>query len=93
MAILRWVLVGVAFATSGYFLVANVYPILASVRPLSPFAFASNYSFLSRLAQAEAKATRLFIIVIAALHAGLALSFKVLFFSYYVIKSKDPLPL
>lgn len=31
--ILRWVLVGVAFALSGYFLVANVYPILASVSP------------------------------------------------------------
>ena len=29
--ILRWVLVGVAFALSGSFLVANVYPILASV--------------------------------------------------------------
>ncbi|KAF7967054.1 hypothetical protein HWV62_35983 [Athelia sp. TMB] len=38
---------------------------------------------------AEAKATRLFIIAIAALHAGLALSFKVLFFSYYVVKSDD----
>ncbi|EIN14550.1 Yip1-domain-containing protein [Punctularia strigosozonata HHB-11173 SS5] len=71
--ILRWVLVGVAFGLSGYFLVANVYPILAS---------------------AEQKAMRLIIIVIGALHAGLALTFKVLFFSYYVvgqIGSKDPL--
>ena len=34
--ILRWTLVGLAFVISGYFLVANVYPILASVRP--PFA-------------------------------------------------------
>ncbi|KAE9402652.1 Yip1-domain-containing protein [Gymnopus androsaceus JB14] len=60
----RWVLVFLAFASSGYFLVRNVYPILAS---------------------AEAKATRLLIIVIAVLHAGLALVFKVLFFGYYVV--------
>ncbi|KAG5643522.1 hypothetical protein DXG03_000714 [Asterophora parasitica] len=62
--IVRWVLVLIAFAISGYFLVANVYPILAS---------------------AEAKPTRLIIIAIAVLHAGLALTFKVLFFSYYVV--------
>ncbi|KAJ7839027.1 Yip1-domain-containing protein [Mycena olivaceomarginata] len=60
----RWTLVGIAFGLSGYFLVRNVYPILAS---------------------ADAKATRLLIILIAALHAGLAISFKVLFFSYYII--------
>jgi hypothetical protein len=35
--------------------------------------------------QAEVKATRLLIIVIAALHAGLAITFKVLFFSYYIV--------
>ncbi|KDQ56707.1 hypothetical protein JAAARDRAFT_36198 [Jaapia argillacea MUCL 33604] len=71
--LLRWILVGIAFGLSGYFLVANVYPILAS---------------------AEAKATRLIVIVIALLHAGLALSFKYLFFSYYVVKEigvGDPL--
>ncbi|KAF8654802.1 hypothetical protein AX16_003371 [Volvariella volvacea WC 439] len=62
--LVRWVLVFAAFGLSGYFLVVNVYPILAT---------------------AEAKATRLIVIVIAALHAGLALTFKVLFFSYYVI--------
>ncbi|KAG6833270.1 hypothetical protein H0H87_009445 [Tephrocybe sp. NHM501043] len=62
--IVRWVLVILAFASSGYFLVVNVYPILAS---------------------AEAKATRLIIIAIAVLHAALALTFKVLFFSYYVV--------
>ncbi len=39
----------------------------------------------SSLPQAEAKATRLIIIAIAVLHAGLALTFKVLFFSYYVV--------
>jgi hypothetical protein len=42
-------------------------------------------SALSSPSQAEAKATRLIIIIVAALHAGLALTFKVLFFSYYVI--------
>jgi len=67
--ILRWGLVGVAFGLSGYFLVANVYPILSS---------------------AEAKPTRLIIILVALLHAGLALSFKVLFFSYYVVKEIGP---
>ena len=44
--------------------------------------------------QAEAKATRLIIILIALLHTALAVTFKVLFFSYYVVKEigvKDPL--
>ncbi|GAW04930.1 Yip1-domain-containing protein [Lentinula edodes] len=62
--LLRWVLVFLAFASSGYFLIRNIYPILAS---------------------AEAKATRLLIIVIGVLHAALALVFKVLFFGYYVV--------
>lgn len=61
--IVRWTLVGVAFGLSGYFLVTNIYPILAT---------------------AEAKATRLIIILIAVLHAGLALTFKLMFFSYYI---------
>ncbi|KAG2351198.1 hypothetical protein BDR07DRAFT_1456025 [Suillus spraguei] len=69
ISILRWVLVGIAFCLSGYFLVTNVYPILA---------------------MADAKATRLLIIVVGALHAGLALSFKVLFFSYYVVHDIGP---
>ncbi|KAH7928883.1 Yip1-domain-containing protein [Leucogyrophana mollusca] len=67
--LLRWILVGIAFGLSGYFLVANVYPVLAS---------------------AEAKATRLIIIIVALLHAGLALTFKVLFFSYYVVHEIGP---
>ncbi|KAJ7510615.1 hypothetical protein B0H11DRAFT_1955470 [Mycena galericulata] len=67
--IVRWVLVGLAFGLSGYFLVRNIYPILSS---------------------AEAKATRLLIIVIAVLHAALALTFQVLFFSYYVVPPKGP---
>ena len=32
IAILRWVLSGIGFAVSGYFLVANIYPVLVSVR-------------------------------------------------------------
>nr|GAT60782.1 predicted protein [Mycena chlorophos] len=69
----RWGLVGIALGLSGFFLVRNVYPILAT---------------------AEAKATRLLIIIIAALHLGLAIAFKVLFFSYYIIPppSGDPIP-
>ncbi|KAJ7189751.1 hypothetical protein GGX14DRAFT_701960 [Mycena pura] len=70
-AIARWTLVGIASALSGYFLVRNVYPILAS---------------------AEAKATRLVIIVIAALHVGLAITFQLLFFSYYIIGPKEEVP-
>ncbi|KAI0921534.1 hypothetical protein AcW2_006475 [Taiwanofungus camphoratus] len=72
--LLRWILVGLAFLLSGFFLVANVYPILAS---------------------ADAKAVRLIIILLVALHAALALSFKVLFFDYYVVKEigpQDPVP-
>ncbi|ETW77442.1 Yip1 domain-containing protein [Heterobasidion irregulare TC 32-1] len=62
--LVRWVLTGIAFVLSGYFLVVNFYPILAS---------------------ADAKPVRLLIVVVAALHAALALVFKVLFFSYYVV--------
>jgi hypothetical protein len=36
--------------------------------------------------QAEAKATRFLIIILALLHFALALTFKVLFFSYYVVE-------
>ncbi len=35
--LVRWILVGVAFCVSGYFLVANVYPVLASVSHLVPY--------------------------------------------------------
>ncbi|TFY79198.1 hypothetical protein EWM64_g4817 [Hericium alpestre] len=71
--VVRWVLTGVAFAISGYFLVKNVYPVLAS---------------------ADQKAVRLLIVVVAVIHAGIALTFKVLFFSYYVVKEigvQDPI--
>lgn len=72
--LVRWALVGIGLGLSGWFLVANVYPILAA---------------------AEAKATRLLIIVLVLLHFSLALTFKVLFFSYYVVEkigADIPLP-
>ena len=92
-SITRWVLVGVAFGLSGYYLGANVYPILSSV---SRFLIVRDPDWVDLAAlQADAKATRLLIIVVAALHAGLALTFKVLFFSYYVVRDlsagSDPL--
>ena len=88
VAIVRWVLVGIAFAVSGYFLVANVYPILASVRCSC---HRIPRSILTHV-QAKQKATRALVVVIAVLHAGIALTFKVLFFSYYIKQiGKDPL--
>ncbi|KAJ6623631.1 Yip1-domain-containing protein [Mycena sp. CBHHK59/15] len=42
------------------------------------------------LSSAEAKATRLLIIIIAALHAALAITFQVLFFNYYVVAPEGP---
>lgn len=71
--ILRWVLVGIAFGSSGWYLVRNVYPVLAS---------------------ADQKPTRLIVVVLVALHAAIALTFKVLFFSYYIVPAiggKEPL--
>ncbi|KAF8480062.1 Yip1-domain-containing protein [Russula ochroleuca] len=71
VALLRWVLSGIGFALSGYFLVANIYPVLVS---------------------ANQKPVRLLIVVVAVLHAVIALLFKVLFFSYYIedIGPADP---
>ncbi|KZT72620.1 Yip1 domain family protein [Daedalea quercina L-15889] len=69
IAVVRWVVVGLGALLSGYFLMANVYPILAS---------------------ADAKSVRLIIIFLALLHVGIALSFKVLFFSYYALKDIGP---
>ncbi|KZV95999.1 Yip1 domain family protein [Exidia glandulosa HHB12029] len=67
--LVRYISVGIAFGLSGYFLVANVYPILAT---------------------AEAKAARLLVIIVAVLHAALAISFQVLFFSYYPVDPIGP---
>ncbi|KAH9993290.1 hypothetical protein BJV74DRAFT_369910 [Russula compacta] len=53
--LLRWILSGIGFALSGYFLVANIYPVLVS---------------------ADQKPVRLLIVVIAVLHAVVALLFK-----------------
>ncbi|CAE6451312.1 unnamed protein product [Rhizoctonia solani] len=71
--ILRWVLVGLAFGSSGWYITRNVYPVLAS---------------------ADQKPARLIIVVLAVLHAAIALTFKVLFFSYYIVPQiggKDPI--
>ncbi|KAB5590225.1 Protein YIPF1 [Ceratobasidium theobromae] len=71
--ILRWVLVGLAFGSSGWYITRNVYPVLAS---------------------ADQKPARLIIVALAALHAAIALTFKVLFFSYYIVPAiggKEPL--
>ena len=84
MPIVRWVLVAVAFGLSGWFLAANIYPVLASVS-LYPYFFIHS---LTDVRQAEAKATRLLIILLAAIHLGIAISFKVLFFSYYIMGKK-----
>lgn len=46
------------------------------------------------LGQADQKPARLIIVALAALHAAIALTFKVLFFSYYIVPSiggKDPI--
>jgi hypothetical protein len=67
----------------------NVYPILASVRTPT----LTLIGILTCIpSQAEAKATRLLLIIIVALHAGLAITFKVLFFSYYIVAApgSDP---
>jgi len=72
--LVRWILSGIGFLISGYFLCANVYPILAS---------------------ADSRVARLFIVPIVAFHAGVALTFKIMFFSYYVVKEigiPDPVP-
>ncbi|CAE6411071.1 unnamed protein product [Rhizoctonia solani] len=71
--ILRWVLVGLAFGSSGWYITRNVYPVLAS---------------------ADQKPARLIIVALAVLHAAIALTFKVLFFSYYIVPQiggKDPI--
>ncbi|KAG8761864.1 hypothetical protein FRC11_012675 [Ceratobasidium sp. 423] len=71
--ILRWVLVGLAFGCSGWYITRNVYPVLAS---------------------ADQKPARLIIVALAVLHAAIALTFKVLFFSYYIVPEiggKDPI--
>ncbi|KAI0692279.1 Yip1-domain-containing protein [Cytidiella melzeri] len=67
--LVRWILVGLAFLLSGYFLISNTYPILAA---------------------ADQKAVRLVAVLLVLLHAGLALCFKILFFSYYAVKQIGP---
>lgn len=91
--IVRWVLVGIASGLSGYFLCANVYPILASV---SSHVVSHHYLVLNTFSeQADAKLVRVFIVPIAVFHLAIALVFKIMFFSYYVVKEigvADPIP-
>jgi len=67
--ILRWVLVGVGFGLSGFFIFSNVWPILNG---------------------ADQKSSRLLLAILIPLHAAIAITFKVLFFSYYVTKELGP---
>jgi len=72
--LVRWVLVAIGFGISGYFLFANVYPILTS---------------------ADSRVARLFIIPIVVFHLAVAVVFKIMFFSYYVVEEigvPDPVP-
>ncbi|CAG8683904.1 12888_t:CDS:2, partial [Acaulospora colombiana] len=94
--ILRWALCGVAFGLSGYFLVSNVYPILATTAvgvsdvvshpPQNRSFILTDIYITGDFLQAEARATRLLVIVLVLLHAGLAFAFKLQFFSYYVVE-------
>ena len=56
-------------------------------------AFYAYFSFLIPPPQTESKVPRLMAIVLLILHLALALVFKVLFFSYYIVKpiGTDPL--
>jgi protein YIPF1/2 len=85
IALLRWILSGIGFIVSGYFLVANIYPVLVSVRHLCLIAMTQPH-----LMQADQKPVRLLIVVIAVLHTAVALLFKVLFFSYYIEPNIGP---
>lgn len=52
-------------------------------------------AYVAWILQADAKPVRLVIILLVIFHAALALSFKILFFSFYVVKEigpTDPVP-
>lgn len=57
---LNWVLVGVGFAWTTFFLLRNLYPVLSAT---------------------DAKTSKILLIVVVVLHAGLAIAIKVLFFA------------
>ncbi|KAI0346923.1 Yip1-domain-containing protein [Trametopsis cervina] len=67
--LVRWILIGLAFLLSAYFLTMNIYPVLAT---------------------ADQKAVRLVAVLLVVLHAAIALSFKIVFFSYYPVKQIGP---
>jgi hypothetical protein len=58
---LNWALVGVGFASTVFFLLRNLYPVLTAT---------------------DAKTSKMLLIAVVVLHAGLAIAIKVLFFAY-----------
>lgn len=58
---LNWALVGVGFASTVFFLLRNLYPVLSAT---------------------DAKTSKMLLIAVVVLHAGLAIAIKVLFFAY-----------
>jgi len=68
-------------------------PIIRWVLVGAGFALSGYFLFMNVypvITQAEQKATRLLIPALIVVHAGVALTFKVLFFGYYVIKEIGP---
>ena len=61
---------------------------MALAAGLSGWFLLSNINLV--LASSDSKSPRALLILVAALHIALALTFKVLFFSYYVIKEIGP---
>lgn len=59
-AALNWMLVGVGFAWTVFFLLRNLYPVLSAT---------------------DAKTSKILLILVVVLHAGLAIAIKVLFFA------------
>ncbi|KAL1997269.1 hypothetical protein VTN49DRAFT_7301 [Thermomyces lanuginosus] len=61
LTLLNWILVGVGFAWTVFFLLRNLYPVLSAT---------------------DAKASRILLILVIVLHAGLAIAIKILFFAH-----------
>ncbi|KAI1914996.1 hypothetical protein LOZ53_000607 [Ophidiomyces ophidiicola] len=61
LTILNWVLVGVGFGWTVFFLLRNLYPVLST---------------------ADTRTSKILLILVIALHAGLAIAIKILFFAH-----------
>ncbi|PGH03776.1 hypothetical protein AJ80_08646 [Polytolypa hystricis UAMH7299] len=68
LTILNWVLVGVGFASTVFFLLRNLYPVLSAT---------------------DAKTSKMLLILVVVLHAGLAIAIKILFFAHGSPVKKD----